>query len=115
MWAKMTLFENSARVPLIIYDPRKRHVGASRQAIVESLDLYPTLADLCGLPAPPGIHRRSLVQLLEDPRKAWERPAVTVMLRYGFLARSIRTSRWRIPSGLAEPGARNSTTMTVIL
>jgi iduronate 2-sulfatase len=95
MWAKMTLFENSARVPLIIYDPRKRHVGGSCQAIVESLDLYPTLVDLCGLPAPPNIHGRSLAQLLDDPRKNWDRPAVTVMLRYGFLAKSIRTPRWR--------------------
>jgi iduronate 2-sulfatase len=95
MWAKMSLFENSARVPLIVYDPRKRHVGGSCQAIVESLDPYPTLADLCGLPVPPDIHGRSLAPLLEDPRKTWDRPAVTVMLRYGFLAKSIRTPRWR--------------------
>ena len=54
-----------------------------------------TLAELCGLPAPPNIHGRSLAQLLDDPRKTWDRPAVTVMLRYGFLAKSIRTPRWR--------------------
>jgi arylsulfatase A-like enzyme len=95
MWAKMTLFENSARVPLIIYDPRKRRAGGSCQAIVESLDLYPTLVDLCGLPTPPNVHGRSLARFLDDPSATWDRPAVTVLLRYGFVGKSIRTSRWR--------------------
>ncbi|HLJ15999.1 MAG TPA: sulfatase [Bryobacteraceae bacterium] len=95
MWAKMTLFENSARVPLILYDPRSKSPGGRCQAIAESLDLYPTLVDLCGLPVPQNLHGRSLARFLENPRETWDRPALTVMLRHGLLGKSIRTPRWR--------------------
>jgi iduronate 2-sulfatase len=95
MWAKMTLFENSARVPLIIADPRKKGGGARCKAVSESLDIYPTLAELCGLAAPSHLQGASLARFLDDPRASWERPARTVMLRNGLLARSLRTARWR--------------------
>jgi uncharacterized sulfatase len=95
MWAKMTLFENSARVPLIIADPRKQTGGSRSKAVAESLDIYPTLVELCGLPLPKHLHGASLARFLDDPRAAWDRPARTVMLRNGHLARSMRTPRWR--------------------
>jgi len=62
MWAKMTLFENSARVPLIIADPRKKTGGSRSKAIAESLDIYPTLMELCGLPLPKHLHGASLAR-----------------------------------------------------
>jgi iduronate 2-sulfatase len=95
MWAKMTLFENSANVPLLIVDPRKSTRGGRCKAIVESLDIYPTLTELCGLPAPAHLEGRSLARFLDDPRGEWDRPARTVMLRNGLLARSVRTAQWR--------------------
>jgi arylsulfatase A-like enzyme len=95
MWAKMTLFENSANVPLIIADPRKKTGGARSLAIVESLDIYPTLVELCGLPLPSHLEGRSLARFLDDPAAAWDRPARTVMIRNGLLARTVRTARWR--------------------
>ena len=95
MWAKMTLFENSANVPLLISDPRKSTGGSRCRATVESLDVYPTLVELCGLPMPPHLEGRSLAPLLDDPRAAWDRPARTVMLRNGHLAKTVRTTRWR--------------------
>ena len=95
MWAKMTLFENSARVPLIVSDPRKKASGLRCRAVVESIDIYPTLVELCGLPAPSGLQGRSLAGLLDDPHSSWDRAAITVMIRNGRLARSIRTERWR--------------------
>lgn len=95
MWAKMTLFENSTRVPLILYDPRKKGSGRRCHAVVESIDLYPTLVELCGLPAPKHVHGRSLAGLVENPDEPWHRPAVTVMLRHNLLAKSIRTAHWR--------------------
>jgi arylsulfatase A-like enzyme len=95
MWAKMTLFENSARVPLIIYDPRRHGGGVNCRAISESLDLYPTIVDLCGLPAPPNVHGRSIARFLDNPRNTWDRAAVTVVERDSLIGESIRTPRWR--------------------
>jgi uncharacterized sulfatase len=95
MWAKMTLFENSANVPLLIADPRRRTGGSRCRAIVESLDIYPTLTELCDLPTPRKLEGLSLARFLDDPGAGWDRPARTVMLRNGRLAKSIRTARWR--------------------
>ncbi len=95
MWAKMTLFENSANVPLIIVDPRRKATGSRCRAIVESLDIYPTLVELCGLPTPRNLEGTSLARFLDDPGATWDRPARTVMQRGGHLAKTIRTARWR--------------------
>jgi uncharacterized sulfatase len=95
MWAKMTLFENSANVPLIVADPRKTSGGSRCRAIAEYVDVYPTLAELCGLPAPQGLAGESLARFLDNPGATWDRPARTVMLRNGYLARTVRTARWR--------------------
>jgi len=63
------------------------------------VDIYPTVAELCGLASPKPLAGRSLVPLLEDPSRAWEGSAVTQILRPGngapFMGRSIRTERWR--------------------
>lgn len=99
LWQKMSLFENSARVPLILYDPRARGNGRACGRTVELVDMAPTLADLCGLPAPARSDGRSLRPLLEDPRAPWDRPAYTQVLRggarAGFMGRSVRTERFR--------------------
>lgn len=95
MWAKMTLFENSAGVPLLICDPRKKTGGARSKAIVGSIDIYPTLVELCGLPRPKALEGRSLAPVLDDPQGRWDHPAFTFMLRNGKLARSVRTAQFR--------------------
>lgn len=73
LWVKTTNYEADTRVPLIIARPGG--TGAVTGALSELLDLYPTLADLCGLPAPAGIEGRSLRPWLEAPA-APGRPAV---------------------------------------
>lgn len=95
MWAKGTLFEVSARGPLLIADPRKKTAGQVSPRVVQYLDMYPTLADLCGLKPPPTVEGTSLAPLLENPRAEWDRPAYTVQARGWFLGRSVRTERWR--------------------
>lgn len=99
-WMKQTVFEYSARSPMLLCGAG---VGARGQACgrtVEFLDLYPTLADLCGLrEVPSGLHGKSLRPLLENPRAPWDRPAVTQVHRnrQGEAVRgySIRTERHR--------------------
>jgi iduronate 2-sulfatase len=94
MWAKGTLFDVSARVPLVIVDPRKRTAGQGCPRTVEFVDLYPTLVELCGLAMPPGLEGKSLLPLLENPTAPWHKPAYTLVAREDWLGRSVRTERW---------------------
>ena len=94
MWAKGTLFDVSARAPLIIVDPRLKTAGQSCPRIVEFVDIYPTLVELCGLAVPPGLEGRSLASLLNHPTAAWDKPALSVVARESWLGRSLRTERW---------------------
>jgi uncharacterized sulfatase len=98
LWQKMSLFENSTRVPLIIYDPRAKGNGQACPRTVELTDLHATLADLAGLPAPK-TDGRSLRPLLDNPTAAWDRPALTQVTRgtkdQQFFGYSIRTERYR--------------------
>jgi iduronate 2-sulfatase len=99
LWQKMSLFEPSARVPLIIAAPRHRAVDTACGRLVELVDVYPTLAQLCGLTPPAGLDGRSLAPLLDDPQQEWKNAAFTVVTRgqgaNRFLGRSIRTARFR--------------------
>ncbi|HEX8774089.1 MAG TPA: sulfatase [Pyrinomonadaceae bacterium] len=93
-WSKAySLYEVGTRVPLIIAPPGAKARASSRT--VELLDLYPTLAELCGLPSPQGIEGHSLVPLLRNPSARWDHPAFTVTLYQGKLGKSVRTERWR--------------------
>jgi arylsulfatase A-like enzyme len=94
-WSKAySLFEIGTRVPLVIAVPGGRARATSRN--VELLDLYPTLADLCGLPRPTNIHGRSIAPLLKNPRARWDdNTAATVTLFQNKLGRAVRTERWR--------------------
>lgn len=101
IWQKRTLFEESARAPLIIRAPGAKGNGRSCHRIVEFIDIYPTLADLASLKAPP-LDGKSLRPLLDDPAKTWDHSAITQILRPAdtrlpnpVLGRTIRTERWR--------------------
>lgn len=101
LWQKMSIWEESARVPLILVDPRQRGGKVSGRT-VELVDLHPTLAELCGIQAPAGLDGFSLAPLMKDPKAAWEHPAYTQVQRGGprqpqgrFFGRSVRTERWR--------------------
>jgi uncharacterized sulfatase len=94
-WNKNTLFERSCRVPLIIADPRARARGKESTALVECVDLYPTLADLCGLKTPEGLQGVSLRGLLDDPSGSVKDAAFTTVQRGAIIGLSVRTDRFR--------------------
>ncbi len=95
LWMKQSLFENSARVPLVIVAPGAKGNGRASARTVEFVDLYPTLADLCGLTPPKNLAGASLKPLLDDPAAAWTKPAFTQVWRRGFSGHSVRTERYR--------------------
>jgi len=99
IWQKRCLFEESARAPMIIYAPHAKGNGKPSKQIVEFIDMYPTVADLCGLTAPKTAAGRSLRPLLDNPNRNWKGTAFTQILRPGdghpVVGRSVRTDRWR--------------------
>ncbi len=72
LWAKANNYELSTRVPLILSVPGQKKPGEASQALVELVDLYPTLADVCGLDIPKGLEGTSLRPLLDEPGRDWK-------------------------------------------
>ena len=68
MWTKHNMYEQSVRVPLIVRTPDRSDAGSSRDHIVEQVDLFPTLAELCGFGAPAGIDGRSFAASVRGQR-----------------------------------------------
>jgi iduronate 2-sulfatase len=77
IWGKATNYEIAARVPLMIWTPDmpKRHRGKSTDALVELIDMYPTLCDLSGIETPSHVEGFSFAPLLENPNRPWKQAA----------------------------------------
>jgi iduronate 2-sulfatase len=112
LWQKMSLFEESARVPLLIVAPGTAGQGMAVKSPVSHIDLFPTLAELCGLKTPDNVQGQSLVPMLKDPSVVGRGWAITQVTRGGgpnratvtrdvgsegkrFFGYSLRTPRWR--------------------
>lgn len=95
MWGKVTLFEVCNRVPLLIRVPNKTKPGSISHGLVELVDIFPTLAELCGVTAPTDLQGESLSPLINNPEKSLRDAAYTVVSRGKNLGRAIRTERWR--------------------
>jgi len=76
-WHKFTLWERSTRVPFIVVAPGKTTPGQRSSRPVGLIDIFPTLNELCGLDPVEGLDGISLVPLLENPNRVWDRPALT--------------------------------------
>ncbi|MDD2601258.1 MAG: sulfatase [Kiritimatiellae bacterium] len=91
VWGKHTLFEESLRSPLIICQPGMKKPGQPAKAVVETLDIFPTLCALTDLPHPDFVAGVSLAPILDDPTTAGH-PAFS----YWNNAQSIRTESHRL-------------------
>jgi iduronate 2-sulfatase len=104
-WCKATNFELDTRVPLIIRKPNITDPGVPTSALVESVDLYPTLLDLLKLKSPNRLDGESLIELLNNP-KAQGKPAVLSqfarpfkpsepsLMGYSLRTANMRYTRW---------------------
>lgn len=94
MWSKHTTFEIATRVPLIFAGPPVPN-GGSTKALVELVDLYPTLCDTAGLDKPDHLEGISFAPVLADPTTTARNSAYSEFNRKGAKGRSIRTGRFR--------------------
>jgi iduronate 2-sulfatase len=98
LWTKHTNYEQANRIPLIVAAPDVAAPGSATKQLAESVDIYPTLAELAGLPAPDGpqpIDGLSLVPVLRDPAARVRDHAYHTYPK-GKLGRAIRTERYRL-------------------
>ena len=77
IWGKATNYEIATRVPLIVWTPEMKARGESTSALVELIDLYPTLCELADLPRPGHLSGKSLVPLLDEPKRQWSNHAIS--------------------------------------
>ena len=91
-------------MPLVVRVPGVSKAGTRSGGLVETIDLFPTLAELCDLSAPSYLQGGSYAGLIREPSAAGKPSAYTVVSRGNQLGRSIRTRRWRY----AEWGTANA-------
>ena len=103
LWHKHTNFELATRAPLLISVPGLKSAGQRCDAPVEFVDIYPTLADVCGLAVPAGLDGASLKPWLQDPAAPARKVAFSQYPRGGaqtggrsLMGYSIRDARWRL-------------------
>jgi iduronate 2-sulfatase len=95
-WCKHTNYEQAAHIPLIVSYPRTLPQGQKTLAMVETVDVYPTLAELAGLNAPEGVEGQSFVPSLKSPSTLARPHVVHVYPRGQLLGRAIRNERYRL-------------------
>lgn len=96
MWCKHTNYQQAARIPLVIVAPGVTSPGTSTARLVESVDLYPTLCSLAGLPAPAGLDGMDLSAALRDPAAPTKEAIFHVFPRGPRLGVAVRTDRYRL-------------------
>jgi iduronate 2-sulfatase len=93
-WGKWTNYDSATRIPLIMSVPGTRSAGSRAGGLVEAVDMYPTLDELCGLSRPPqALDGISFAPLFDDPGRPWKEAAFSV---WGRGSRSVKTERYNL-------------------
>jgi iduronate 2-sulfatase len=100
LWCKHTNFEVATRAPLIVSVPKQKTAGRKTDALVEFVDIYPSLVELCGLKMPQGLEGRSFTPLLNNPKQVWKKAVFSQYPRNipnigQAMGYSMRTDRYR--------------------
>jgi iduronate 2-sulfatase len=111
MFGKMSNFEIATRSPLIIQVPGSKIKGKKLNQLTESIDIYPTLAELCGLEYPDDLDGESVSNILQNPDLKGQEFARSFYYRNGSLGKTLRTERYRIVRWATE----NDSTLAVEL
>jgi iduronate 2-sulfatase len=104
MWCKHTNYEQAARIPVIVAAPSALEPGEASSALIESVDIYPTLCELADLPVPQGVDGSSFAAVLRDPSAKTKEAIFHVFPRRDLLGRAVRTARYRMVEW-KRPGA----------
>lgn len=91
-WRKFALWEEAARVPFIVHVPGVTPQNAVSERTVNLIDIYPTLVDLCKLPAKKELEGNNITPLLKNPQATWAYPSLTT---HGRENHALRSERWR--------------------
>jgi len=104
-WCKHSNFENDTRAPLICSAPGQKAAGRHTRALVEFVDIYPSLCELAGLPLPKHLEGTSFAPLLNAPEQAWK-PAAFSQYPRGpdVMGYSMRTDRYRLTRWVKPDG-----------
>ncbi len=106
MWCKHTNYEQATRIPLLIAAPSAQ--AARSQAMVETVDVYPTLTELAGLPAREGLDGKSFAAVVRGTTDKHREFATHVYPRQNMIGRAVRDERYRLVEW-KKPGAASST------
>jgi len=109
-WCKHTNYEVATRAPLIVSAPGMKAAGRKTDALVEFVDIYPFLAERCGLTPPPGLEGTSFGPLLDRPDAPWKKGAISQYPRGvpgqgRAMGYALRTDRYRLVEWQAKAGA----------
>jgi iduronate 2-sulfatase len=99
-WCKHTNFENDTHAPLLISVPGMKNAKMRTRALVEFVDIYPSLAELNRLPLPAHLEGKSFVPLLQQPGRSWKKAAFSqyprgTIMGYTMKTRDFRYTEWR--------------------
>lgn len=95
MWCKHTNFEIDTRAPLVCYAPTQLVGGKVTDALVEFIDVYPSLCELAGLEMPVHLQGKSFAPLMDDPDLPWKDAAISQYPRGKYMGYSMRTNHYR--------------------
>ena len=95
IWGKYTNFDIALNSPLIVKIPGTAKPGESADGIVETVDIFPTLADICGLPVPENLDGVSFKELIYDPGIKAKEYSVGERNAWGVHGTTLRNERYR--------------------